>query len=258
MSTQRIDFLGLPLDVGVTAEKVCDMLRQKGAMRMVAYLNPSSWSIAGSEPEYLAALKQMSLIRTEGEGVSRICKWVTGMECPYTIFDISSLAGPFFKTAIAGQVSIMLLGGEPGVADQAEEKLLAAYPQLKITGVQHAYGEFAEKIDAVMAQLPDAVIVDLGSPRQELFLIALRDAGYKGMAITCDDFFTQYVREGTDYYPKWVNSRKKRFVYSLSDPQRMGSFIVDYAVLIGAALKAAAGKLRSKASGPRREDKASP
>ncbi len=244
MTAQRIDFLGLPLDLGLSVEGICNELRQKGRLRLIGYISPSSWAVAKANPHFVAALRQMTAIRAGGEGVARACRWLTGASCPRISFDMTSLADPFFKAALIEGSSIILVGGAPATDEHMEQKLKRSYPGLKVVGTAHGYGDMLPKVSMIVEQAPDVVIVGMGSPRQELFLLALRDAGYQGLAITCGGFFDQYV-ETNQYYPEWINRWNLRFAYRLyKEPRRLWRrYLIDYQLFILAALKGVLEKL---------------
>jgi N-acetylglucosaminyldiphosphoundecaprenol N-acetyl-beta-D-mannosaminyltransferase len=240
---ERIDFLGLPLDLGLTIEGICGELNRKGEIRLIGYVSPSSWAVANTHPEFLAALRQMTAIRAGGEGVARACRWLTGAPCPRISFDMTSLADPFFKAAMEAHASIILIGGDPVTDERMHEKLMRFYPELNVIATMHGFGDLEPKVASVMQQAPDAVIVGMGSPRQELFLIALRDAGYKGLAITCGGFFDQYL-EAEHYYPAWIDRWNLRFAWRLyKEPRRLWRrYLIDYRIFVGRALAALAEK----------------
>jgi len=235
---RRIDFLGLPLDTGITASDVCALLRYKAGPRLITFINPSAWALARKFPHFVDQLRSMSLVLPDGEGVALACRMLTKLDCPRLSFDTSSLAGPFFAAAAAEQASVMLVGSQPGVDEDVHRKLASAYPNLRILETLHGFADFAPKIARVMAVAPDVVVVGMGSPRQEEFLIALRDAGYQGLAITCGGFFDQYL-ESDQYYPQWVDRLNLRFAWRLyKEPQRLWRrYLIDYWFFIAKLVK---------------------
>lgn len=73
---------------------------------------------------------------------------------------------------------IFLLGGAPGVADEAARKLQEAYPNICIAGTQHGYFSGLEEKDVlekVQSAAPDILFVALGAPRQEFWIRKNRD-----------------------------------------------------------------------------------
>ena len=67
--------------------------------------------------------------------------------------------------------SLYLLGAKPGVAEQAADRLKAAYPGLRIAGTHDGYfKDEAPVVEAINAARPDAMLVCLGAPKQEYFM----------------------------------------------------------------------------------------
>ncbi len=243
MTPSRIDFLGLPLDAGVTLADVCRRIGEKSGPEFVTFINPSSWALARSRPEFPDMLRQMTLVLPDGIGVAAACRFLTGLECPRISFDASSLADPFFRTAAEKKATILLVGGAPGVDEQMLDKLQDNWPGLKLTGSMHGYGGLAPKVRSVMDKAPDIVIAGMGGLRQERFLLDLAAAGYTGLAITCGGFFDQYL-ENARYYPRWIDRWNLRFAWRLfKEPKRLGRrYLIDYRIFIGLVLKAAWSK----------------
>ncbi|MBQ8248339.1 MAG: WecB/TagA/CpsF family glycosyltransferase [Clostridia bacterium] len=75
---------------------------------------------------------------------------------------------------------IFLLGGKPGIAEMARDKLLETYPNAKFVGTNDGYFKKAgEETDAVIEKInaaaPDILYVCLGVPVQEKWILANRD-----------------------------------------------------------------------------------
>lgn len=87
------------------------------------------------------------------------------------------LAQELIKRLDASGGSLFLFGGEQGVADDAAKNVSVAFPGLKIAGVQNGfYDDDADIIANIHAASPDVLFVCLGSPKQERWMIANRDA----------------------------------------------------------------------------------
>lgn len=73
---------------------------------------------------------------------------------------------------------IFLLGGAPGVADEASDNLRTQYPNLNIVGTHHGYFKETEE-SAIFEQVkraePDLIFVALGAPRQEFWIREHKD-----------------------------------------------------------------------------------
>lgn len=248
MSIQRTNLNGLPTDTGVTLETVCQLLRENRGCRLVTFVKPSSWALAKKNPLYLRNLERMTLnIPTRFE-VAWLCAQLTGH--PAVVINFGSmLLEPLVKIIISEKGSLTLVGGKPGVDEGVADKLKSHFSELSITHSFHAYGEIEPKIAEIITHAPDIVFVDMGAPRQEAFLIALADAGYKGMAITCEGFFEEYLAEEVRY-PQWVERQNLRFIWDLYKipPSLWGQHLRDYAYFVHESGKAIGKNFRDRLS----------
>lgn len=93
----------------------------------------------------------------------------------------SSMVDPLSAKAAHQSRSVFMLGGNPGVADQAAALLKNRYPDLRLAGTHcppmgfEADPQEMEAIRQVLRETgPDIVLVALGSPKQELLIKQLR------------------------------------------------------------------------------------
>jgi N-acetylglucosaminyldiphosphoundecaprenol N-acetyl-beta-D-mannosaminyltransferase len=77
--------------------------------------------------------------------------------------------------------SLYLMGGEPGAAEGAADRLLARWPKLRIAGISSPHvsarpsaDEIAQIAGEIDRARPDLVYVALGAPKQERVIEALR------------------------------------------------------------------------------------
>ena len=79
--------------------------------------------------------------------------------------------------AAARGLSVFFLGGRPGSAERAVEKLRRQFPALAVVGIccpplgfEHDEQELSAIADAVRAARPDLLFVALGAPKQEAWM----------------------------------------------------------------------------------------
>lgn len=234
MAHERITLLDMPFDTGVTIADILALLKDKSRGRFISFVNPSAWALARANVAYRGFLEKMDLVLPDGQGVVLACRLLTEKESTRISFDMSSLAGPFFSTLQESGGSLMVVGGQPGVDESVMDKIGIKYPGLVLKGSAHGYGDMGPKVALVMEKNPDAVVVGMGAVRQEEFLLHLKEAGYKGMALTCGGFLDQYLL-ADDYYPDWIDRYNLRFAYRLyKEPQRLWQrYLLDYPYFIG-------------------------
>ena len=116
---------------------------------------------------------------------------------------------------------LYLLGGKPGIARAAGEKLMEKYPGLQICG--SADGYFTDE-QAVVVKIneakPDVLFVCLGAPKQEKFMVAhqqeLQVKLMAGLGGSLDSFAGTVKRA-----PKWMIKLSLEWLYRLiKEPKR--------------------------------------
>ncbi len=232
-------FLGLPLSIGMDIAALCSLIDKGESPRFVTFINPSAWAVAQKDPSYLSNLKQMTHVLPDGHGVAKACEKITGRPCPRVSFDMSSVAGPFFEKLAHEKKTIALVGGVEGVTEKVKEKLCHAYPDLQISRCYHGFDDEALIVRQLVDLAPDVVIVGMGVPKQEEFLVQLRRAAFRGMAITCGGFLDQYLQK-TNYYPDFIDRLNLRFAYRFyKEPRRLWRrYLVEYWPFMLASFKA--------------------
>ncbi len=95
----------------------------------------------------------------------------------------ASLVWSLSEAAAEHGASIFLLGGDPGVADQAASAFQRRYPELDVAGTycpplgfEHDHEALEEVHHAIEKAQPDIVFVALGFPKQDTLANTLRKA----------------------------------------------------------------------------------
>lgn len=161
----------------------------------------------------------------------------------------SSMAWSLTAAAAERGLSVFLLGGDPGAADQAAAVLLERHPELRIAGTHcppMGFENDGQEMARILAMLretePDLVYVALGSPKQEKLIQAVRDvlpgAWWIGVGISLSFICGQVKRA-----PRWVQTIGMEWLHRmLQEPRRLARrYLVDgipFAfVLMGNAIK---------------------
>ena len=148
-----------------------DEFLNSGQRFQVMYVNIHCMNTAWNDLEYKKIINSADLVYCDGAGVvagSRILGFnllqrMTGADWIYNLCELCA----------KGDYSIYLLGGEPGIAEQARDKLISKFPNLKITGTHHGYFEQdynRHLIEKINSTLPDILLVGMGTPKQEKWI----------------------------------------------------------------------------------------
>jgi N-acetylglucosaminyldiphosphoundecaprenol N-acetyl-beta-D-mannosaminyltransferase len=151
-------------------------LAVEGETRFVTYVNPEQIMMARRKRDLLEWLESADLILPDGLGVV-----LAGRTLGIRISE--RVAGTDFmprvaRIALEHGLSLYLLGGGRGVAEQARERLMKDYPGIRIVGCHHGYSsgqEEQELLEDVRAKKPAILLVCLGGYRQEKWIVENRE-----------------------------------------------------------------------------------
>jgi|AntDeeMinimDraft_5_1070356.scaffolds.fasta_scaffold11479_2 N-acetylglucosaminyldiphosphoundecaprenol N-acetyl-beta-D-mannosaminyltransferase len=204
--------------------------KKKGPLyNTITFLNPYSYLIARKE---IDTMRNIDCIMYDGFLLNFLMRF-TGINTKRTSFDMTSLAPIVFHDASASGDDIYFIGSEEGVADKAATQFKYQFPSLKVRGTRHGFFTDRQERDDVIAGLveekPSIVIVGMGTPAQEKFLVDLKSAGWAGKGYTCGGFLHQTAHGGTQYYPEWMNRMNLRWLYRMIDePKLIRRYFIDY------------------------------
>lgn len=200
-----------------------------GKGTLSTFLNPYSYLIMRKNFQLVDSFDQVFF-----DGI--LLAWLmrlAGSEGKRVSFDMTSLAPKVFRHACHARSRVFIIGSEPGVAMDATTEIMKKYPELLVCGVRHGYFSSNNERSGIIKELvnidPDIVIVGMGTPLQENFLVDLRSAGWAKAGYTCGGFLHQTAKKGVRYYPLWVDRFNLRWLYRMIDePKLVRRYFIDY------------------------------
>jgi len=137
---------------------------------MLAYVNAHTLNLAVHDHDLRRALNRSALVMNDGLGVSLAAR-MSGERFPENL-NGSDFTVQLLELAAAIGWGVFLLGGEPGVAGTAADRLGERIEGLRIVGTCHG---FTGESDDLLAQRvrddgAEMLIVAFGSPRQETWI----------------------------------------------------------------------------------------
>ena len=173
------------------------------------------------DESFRAILNEASLVLPDGAGV------VLGAKILRTPLK-EKVAGIDFAANLLGVLEetggrLYLLGGKPGIAEQAAENMKKTHPKLCICGTADGYfKDEAPVIARINEARADVVFVCLGAPKQECFMHDHRAELNVRLMIGLGgslDGFAGTVRRA----PKWMIRLQLEWLYRLlREPSRIG------------------------------------
>lgn len=226
---KRIEILGVPVDCFVrseTATVVRSLLRTPDASPILA-VNPEKVMFARRNPELMTALSGAGLLIPDGIGVvlaARLFKGarvqrIPGADLMPEICDVCRQDGK----------PVFLLGGKPGVGEQAAARLTERFPGLRLAGIENGYFKPEDEealVDRINKSGAAALFVALGSPRQEQWISTwqarLKTPLIQGVGGTLD-----VLSGGVKRAPRAFRAVNLEWFYRLvTQPTRLGRQLV--------------------------------
>lgn len=216
--------LGIRID-GMDTQEAIEQVRAEwatGRKQRVYFVNAHCANIARRDERYQAALAQGELVLADGSGVLSGAR-LLGLPIRHNL-NGTDLGPKLCEQAAQDGRSVFLLGGKPGVAEQAAARLVTRCPGLHIVGIQHGFFS-AEEEAAVIAQInrarPDLLFVALGVPRQELWITRHWAELDVGTALAVGALF-DFLAERFKRAPVWVRRLGLEWIVRLiQEPGRL-------------------------------------
>jgi N-acetylglucosaminyldiphosphoundecaprenol N-acetyl-beta-D-mannosaminyltransferase len=171
-------------------------------------------------------LNQADLVFCDGAGVMLAAR-ILGSRIPQRI-TYADWMWQLAEFATPRGWSFFFLGGQPGVAQQAADRLQARYPGLRIAGSYHGYfdktpgsAENEAVIRAINIAKPDLLIVGFGMPLQEHWLMENWNRVAAHVALTGGAVF-DYVSGEVRRAPSWMTDHGLEWLGRLViEPRRL-------------------------------------
>lgn len=205
---------------------------------LVTFANPLGVKLVAGDPSYAADMRRMDIVFCDGIALVWAARRMWRYPMARISFDSTGIAPSVFRIAEERGRTVALVGGRPGVAEAAAERIRGRYPRVRIAAVMDGYRHVEDLVRAIVDSDPDIVLCGMGAPRQEAFLAALTDAGWLGAGFTCGGYF-DHLSGHFDFYPAIINRFNLRWLYRLArEPKRIGyRCVVEYAPFWRAAAR---------------------
>ena len=130
------------------------------------------------------------------------------------------LAWELCRMAAEEGFSVYLLGARPEVVKRAAVALTEAFPGLRLVGYHHGFFSGEGPVEELRALSPEILLVGMGFPKQERWILAHRGCGagiLMGVGSTFDIWSGRLPRA-----PKWVRKAGFEWLWrAFQDPRRV-------------------------------------
>lgn len=219
----RIEVLNVKVDVVTMKEAVSHVegfIAQKKP-HLVVTPNAEMIMMANQDQHFAQIINHADLVIPDGAGVVWAARY-NGDPMPERVAGYD-LVQNLLVEAAKKKYRIYMLGGAPGIVDKAKENAVKRYSGLQIVGTRHGFftkQEEPEIINNIIKCQPDILLVALGVPRQEKWLVEFMDQIKAPVAIGVGGTFD--VMAGVvQRAPLWMQNLNLEWLYRLlSEPKR--------------------------------------
>ena len=187
--------------------------------KLVTFINPFSYL----ELRKKNIVEEMDQIFVDGILLVLMFR-LFGIKVNRKSFDMTSLAPIIFEKSVQNNQKIYFVGAKQDEIQKFIVNIQRKFDKLEIIGFRNGYFSSFEERSDVLKKIdflnPDIVIIGMGTPKQEQFLIDLKKLGWKGTGYTCGGFIHQTAK-GINYYPEFFNKFNLRWLYRFVDERRV-------------------------------------
>ncbi len=241
----RINVLGVGFD-DLTLDEAVDRAFELIGQRRGAYVvtpNPEIVQLCRSDETAREAVNNADLVLADGIGIIKAAS-ILGTPLKDRVPGIDFAQAMFARLAQTGG-TVFLFGARPGVAQLAAEKLSERFAGLRIVGTNDGYfDDDAPIIEKINSAKPDFLLVCLGAPKQEKWMLENRasfDVGLMAGLGGSLDVFSGTVRRAPE---AWRKMGLEWLYRLLKEPRRIGRMAKLPLFLVDAAAERLGGKKR--------------
>jgi N-acetylglucosaminyldiphosphoundecaprenol N-acetyl-beta-D-mannosaminyltransferase len=227
-STTSVEVLGVRIDALSVSDLHRDIVQYvtTGAHALVLNVNAHCLNLAFSSSWLRDFLNQADRVFCDGAGV-RLAARILGANIPERI-TYADWTWQLAELCALWQFTLFFLGGRPGVAAEAAERIRDRVPSVRIVGTHDGYfdksptgAENARVLAAINAVRPDILIVGFGMPLQEAWLRDNWDKLTAHVALTGGAVF-DYLSGRLRRAPKWMTNNGLEWLGRLIvEPRRL-------------------------------------
>ncbi len=148
--------------------------------------------------------------------------------------DLSGFLPELFQKVISNSEPIVLIGGAEVDNKLATQNIIKLFPKIQIGYQRNGYlstiKEIDQCIEIIIKNNFKYVLVGMGIPNQEIFIVKLKQSGFEGVAITCGGFFHQTAKR-KNYYHEFIVKYNLRWIHRVVDePKLLYRYLIIYPI----------------------------
>jgi len=213
-----IPLFGLPINNSSMTEAVNWVIHHKNHIsttELAFFVNVNSINLSISQPSFFINLSKANKLFADGSGMRLASK-----KAGFILRDNNNgtdMLPHLCRSCINNNKSLYFLGSKPGIAAKAASNLQDQFPGLNIAGTEHGYNLFENTnkiITAINASQCDILLVALGSPLQEQWLLKNKEQLHCNKALAVGGLFDFYSGN-ISRSPMWFRELGMEWVWRL-------------------------------------------
>lgn len=229
-----VDVLGVRVSAVTLAELTTDIERAlaERSRLTITFANPNYLVAAARDGTLRHLVNAFDRVLTDGWGVQLAAR-LLGRRIPVRLAN-DDLVQPLFRLLARERARVFFLGSAPGVAEQAAERMSAAFPGLQVAGTMHGFldveegtpgrysdAAFDAMVDAVNRAEPDFLVVGIPTPNQQRFVVGQQHRLCAPVIMTGGSWI-DHLAERVQFYPTLVVRLRLCWAYRwLREPRRL-------------------------------------
>lgn len=198
---------------------------ETGETTFIVTLNPIMVLASRKDRDFAKVIETADVIVADGQGVRWAYRKLHNKDVP--LIPGVELAERIVELSGKKKWGIGLVGGQEGVWEKAADCLINKYPGIVVKGGNHGYFNQNDEIDIVSALAAlklEVLIVGMGSPKQEMFLMKHLDLFNGAIVIGAGgslDIYSGQVKRA----PKLYRNLKLEWLWRMiREPSRFSQF----------------------------------
>ncbi|MGW9684612.1 WecB/TagA/CpsF family glycosyltransferase [Flagellimonas sp. 2504JD1-5] len=216
--------------------KITDNTEEIHEAQITSYLNIYNYMLLRRDPE---TVKNIDFFTLDGIMMILFLKLFFQKSFERKAPDFSSYFVRLFSEISKNNNTIGFVGGSKEDIKAFIRTVKLNYPKLQILhAINGYYSNEQFVIDQLLNNQPNVIIVGMGTPMQERFLVRLKQRGFKGGLYSCGAFISQTASKGRDYFPSVINKLHLRWAYRIyEDPKLFKRYALYYPMAMVLLLK---------------------
>jgi len=217
----RFTVLGVAIDNLTRAEAVARIeaavvRREAGHVASVFFVNAHTLTLAASDPSYRDALNAADYVFADGTGV----RWAARLQGVRVLENLvgTDFVPAMFETTAGRGYSYYLLGADEASIPAAAEYARRNFPGWRQAGFRHGFFDddaaVAAAIDAINDAAPDVLLVGMGNPLQERWILKHRSGLNVPVCLGVGGLF-DYWAGNVRRAPRWLRKLGHEWLWRL-------------------------------------------